>query len=47
MHVYAYRLSDLPNAAVERQYELITESAEVIELTEPFDLKLPIREIIP
>ncbi|MET8321309.1 hypothetical protein [Micromonospora sp. NPDC005189] len=31
----------------ERQYELITDGADVIELTEPFDIKLPIAEITP
>ncbi|MFB9239013.1 Uma2 family endonuclease [Plantactinospora siamensis] len=46
-HVYAYRLSDQLNAVGEPQYELVTEGADVIELTEPFELKLPIAEITP
>ncbi|MFR9778464.1 hypothetical protein ACL02O_20725 [Micromonospora sp. MS34] len=31
----------------ERQYELVADSAELIELAGPFEIKLPITEIIP
>ncbi|WP_410810853.1 Uma2 family endonuclease [Micromonospora sp. 067-2] len=47
VHLYAYRIGDRVGPGGERQYELITESADVIELTEPFELKLPIAEITP
>jgi Uma2 family endonuclease len=47
LHVYAYRLSDQLNAVGEPQYELVAEGSDVIELTEPFDLKLPVAEITP
>lgn len=29
----------------ERQYELVADGADVIELAEPFDIKLPVAEI--
>jgi Uma2 family endonuclease len=41
VHLYAYRLTD------EGRYELVADSADVVELTEPFDIKLPIAEITP
>jgi Uma2 family endonuclease len=47
LHVYAYSLSDRPSPGGERQYELVAESADLIELTEPFEIKLPIAEITP
>ncbi|WP_229400113.1 Uma2 family endonuclease [Micromonospora okii] len=47
VHLYAYRLSDRIGPGGERQYELVADSADVIELTEPFDIKLPIAEITP
>ncbi|WBB75416.1 Uma2 family endonuclease [Micromonospora sp. WMMD1128] len=47
VHLYAYRLGDRIGPGGERQYELVTDGSEVIELTEPFDLKLPIAEIRP
>ncbi|WFE41356.1 hypothetical protein [Micromonospora sp. WMMD998] len=47
MHLYAYRLGDRIGPGGERQYELVTDGSEVVELTEPFDLKLPIAEIRP
>ncbi|MEU1809796.1 hypothetical protein [Micromonospora aurantiaca (nom. illeg.)] len=31
----------------ERQYEMVDDSSEVIELSEPFAIKLPIAEIRP
>ena len=43
VHLYAYRLG--PGG--ERQYELVDDSSEVIELSEPFAIKLPIAEIRP
>ncbi|MEH1168823.1 Uma2 family endonuclease [Micromonospora sp. CPCC 205539] len=47
VHVYAYRIGDRVGPGGERQYELITDGADVIELGEPFDIKLPIAEITP
>ncbi|MGQ5262973.1 hypothetical protein ACTWLT_19760 [Micromonospora sp. ZYX-F-536] len=47
MHVYAYRIGDRVGPGGERQYEVVTDSAEVIELSDPFDIKLPIGEITP
>ncbi|WTI06561.1 Uma2 family endonuclease [Micromonospora sp. NBC_00821] len=47
VHVYAYRIGDRVGPGGERQYELVADGAEVIELTEPFDIKLPIAEITP
>ncbi|MEO3779022.1 Uma2 family endonuclease [Micromonospora sp. B11E3] len=47
VHLYAYRLSGQLNLSRERQYELVADSAELVELTEPFDIKLPIAEITP
>ncbi|MFJ6169025.1 Uma2 family endonuclease [Micromonospora orduensis] len=47
VHVYAYRIGDHVGPGGERQYELVADGADVIELTEPFDIKLPIAEITP
>ncbi|GHJ06737.1 hypothetical protein TPA0907_11040 [Micromonospora humidisoli] len=47
VHLYAYRIGDRVGPGGERQYELVADSAELIELTEPFDIKLPIAEITP
>ncbi|MFF5216413.1 hypothetical protein [Micromonospora sp. NPDC000442] len=47
MHVYAYRLGDRIGPGGERQYELVADSAELIQLTEPFEVKLPIAEVTP
>lgn len=47
VHVYAYRIGDRIGPGGERQYELVTESAELVELTEPFEIKLAVREISP
>ncbi|MFY1703252.1 MULTISPECIES: Uma2 family endonuclease [Micromonospora] len=47
VHVYAYRLGEQPGPAGVPQYELVTDSADVIELTEPFVLKLPVADITP
>ncbi|MEV0329532.1 hypothetical protein AB0H63_24250 [Micromonospora echinospora] len=43
MHLYAHRIG----AGGERQYELVTESADLVELAEPFDIKLPVSELAP
>ncbi|MBO4141988.1 Uma2 family endonuclease [Micromonospora tulbaghiae] len=43
VHLYAYRIG--PGG--ERQYELVDDGSEVIELPEPFAIKLPIAEIRP
>ncbi|MGW4501048.1 Uma2 family endonuclease [Micromonospora sp. NPDC004336] len=47
VHVYAYRRGDRLGPGGERQYELVADSAELIELTEPFEIKLPVAEIAP
>ncbi|MFG1917829.1 Uma2 family endonuclease [Micromonospora sp. NPDC048898] len=47
VHVYAYRIGDRVGPGGERQYELVADGADVIELVEPFDIKLPIAEITP
>ncbi|MFC0003189.1 Uma2 family endonuclease [Micromonospora siamensis] len=47
VHLYAYRRGDRIGPGGERQYELVADSAELIELTDPFDIKLPITEITP
>lgn len=47
VHVYAYRIGDQVGPGGERQYELVADGADVIELAEPFDIKLPIAEITP
>nr|WP_232236771.1 Uma2 family endonuclease [Micromonospora globosa] len=47
VHLYAYRLGDRIGPGGERQYELVDDSSEVIELSEPFAIKLPIAEIRP
>ncbi|MEK8110053.1 Uma2 family endonuclease [Micromonospora sp. M12] len=47
VHVYAYRIGDRVGPGGERQYELVADGADVIELTEPFEIKLPIAEITP
>ncbi|MEU4643218.1 hypothetical protein [Micromonospora sp. NPDC023814] len=47
MHVYAYRRGERLGPGGERQYELITDSAELVELSEPFEIELPIAEITP
>ncbi|MEO3774182.1 Uma2 family endonuclease [Micromonospora sp. B9E7] len=47
VHVYAYRIGDRVGPGGERQYELVDDGADVIELTEPFEIKLPVAEITP
>ncbi|MEV4657504.1 Uma2 family endonuclease [Micromonospora sp. NPDC049301] len=47
VHVYAYRIGDRVGPGGERQYELVADGTDVIELTEPFEIKLPIAEITP
>ncbi|MEV4482352.1 Uma2 family endonuclease [Micromonospora coxensis] len=47
VHVYAYRRGDRIGPGGERQYELVADSAELIELSEPFEIKLPVAEITP
>ncbi|WP_327041479.1 Uma2 family endonuclease [Micromonospora ureilytica] len=47
VHVYAYRIGDRVGPGGERQYELVADGPDVIELAEPFDIKLPIAEITP
>lgn len=47
VHVYAYRLTGRLGPLDERRYELVADSPELTELTEPFPIKLPIAEITP
>ncbi|HWG98616.1 MAG TPA: Uma2 family endonuclease [Pilimelia sp.] len=47
IHLYAYRLADRPGPSGRREYELVTDSADEITLTEPFALTLSINEITP
>ncbi|MCG5438897.1 Uma2 family endonuclease [Micromonospora foliorum] len=47
VHVYAYRIGDRVGPGGERQYELVADGADVIELTVPFGIKLPVAEITP
>jgi Uma2 family endonuclease len=47
VHVYAYRLGERPGPSGFRQYELVADSADVLELAEPFEIKLPVAEITP
>lgn len=41
------RLGEWPGPSGFRQYELVADSADVLELAEPFEIKLPIAEITP
>lgn len=41
LHVYAYRLTS------QGSYQLVADSTELLELDEPFPIKLPIAEITP
>jgi len=47
IHLYAYRLGDRPGPAGERQYELVSDSADAIELAEPFPMTLQIADLTP
>ncbi|WBB54122.1 Uma2 family endonuclease [Verrucosispora sp. WMMD573] len=47
VRVYAYRLGDRIGPGGERQYELVADSTELVELTEPFEIKLPVRDLTP
>lgn len=47
VHVYAYQLRGRQGPLDERRYELVTDSAELLELEQPFPIKLPIAEITP
>ncbi|AVT40974.1 Uma2 family endonuclease [Plantactinospora sp. BB1] len=47
VRVYAYRLADRPGRSGNREYELLAEADEVLELTQPFPIKLPIGDITP
>ncbi|MFV2086747.1 Uma2 family endonuclease [Micromonospora sp. LOL_021] len=47
VRIYAYRLGDRPGASGEREYALVGESADLLELDAPFPVKLPISEITP
>ncbi|TDB91774.1 hypothetical protein E1091_13575 [Micromonospora fluostatini] len=42
-----FRLGRQPGPAGVPQYELVADSADVIELAEPFELKLPVAAIAP
>ncbi|GGJ80600.1 hypothetical protein GCM10010123_08150 [Pilimelia anulata] len=47
VHVYAYRLSDQPGRSGFREYELMADSADVLKLSDPFAIRLPIARITP
>jgi Uma2 family endonuclease len=47
LHVYAYRLGGRPGPTGDRQYELVADSDDVIKLTEPFPIELPVADITP
>ncbi|MDW5323226.1 Uma2 family endonuclease [Plantactinospora sp. KLBMP9567] len=47
VRVYAYRLADRPGRSGNREYELLAEADDVLELTQPFPIKLPIGDITP
>lgn len=47
LRVYAYRRSERPGPSGFPQYELVADSADVLDLAEPVEIKLPIAEIIP
>ncbi|MEH0984221.1 Uma2 family endonuclease [Micromonospora sp. CPCC 205556] len=47
VHLHAYRRGYRIGPGGERQYELMADSDGLIELSEPFDIKLPITEITP
>lgn len=47
VRVYAYRLAAGPGPSGERQYELIATGDTVIEVDEPFPIKLPVTAITP
>ncbi|MDG4788606.1 Uma2 family endonuclease [Micromonospora sp. WMMD1102] len=47
VRVYAYRLADRPGRSGNREYELLAEADELLELTQPFPVELPITEITP
>ncbi|WBB94826.1 MULTISPECIES: Uma2 family endonuclease [unclassified Solwaraspora] len=47
VRIYVYQLGDRPGASGEREYALVAESADLLELDAPFPVKLPISEITP
>ncbi|MET7751785.1 Uma2 family endonuclease [Micromonospora sp. NPDC005367] len=47
VHLYAYRRGDRIGPGGERQYELVADSTELIEISEPFEIKLSVAEITP
>lgn len=47
VRVYAYRLAARPGPSGERQYELVTTGDTVIEVDQPFPIKLPVAAITP
>ncbi|MFV2020771.1 Uma2 family endonuclease [Micromonospora sp. LOL_023] len=47
VRIYAYRLGDRPGASGEREYALVAQTADLLELDTPFPVKLPIGEITP
>ena len=47
VRIYAYRLGDRPGASGEREYALVAQTADLLELDAPFPVKLPISEITP
>lgn len=47
VHVYAYRLGGRTGPGGRRDYEPMADSAELLKLAKPFEIKLPIAEITP
>ncbi|WDZ84256.1 Uma2 family endonuclease [Micromonospora cathayae] len=47
VHLYAYRLGDRIGPGGERQYELAAASADLVELTDPFPIKLAVTDLAP
>ena len=47
VRVHAYRLADRPGRSGNREYELLAETADLLEVEQPFPVKLPIAEITP
>ncbi|GIG89887.1 hypothetical protein Pen02_48230 [Plantactinospora endophytica] len=47
VRVHAYRLADRPGRSGNREYELLAKADELLELVDPFPIKLAIGEIAP
>ncbi|MEQ4304305.1 Uma2 family endonuclease [Plantactinospora sp. B6F1] len=47
VRVHAYRLADRPGRSGNREYELLAEADELLELAQPFPIKLAVGDITP